>query len=143
MRSMIKLCFIVILTMVLLRPGTATADSNGTVTLDGIDIVAVANYSCGSKQVLVRPTTMTPVNGNYPIWMYGWVYDYGSGQWLHSPQWYSVDGITALAFNVAGTPYAYAYVQYAIQRRGTNNYDTTATYVPISQDIDNAPPFCS
>jgi hypothetical protein len=84
---------------------------------------------------------MTQVNGNYPVWMYGWVYSYPYRRWLNSPQWYRVDGITALAFNVGGPPYPLAWVRFAIFVNG--RWDYRDLQVTIQGDLDNAPPFCN
>jgi hypothetical protein len=130
-----------LLSMLLLTDAdVAKADANGSVTLDGIDIVAKAEYSCSTDEVDILPASVTPVDGNYPVIAVGYVYDNQNHVWLNSPQWYRVDGITTLTFKVNVEPYAYAWMQYAVFSNG--RWDQVGTYVPIADAIDNSPTFC-
>jgi hypothetical protein len=126
--------------LLLANADVAQADADGSVTLDGIDIVAKAVYSCGSDEVDILPASMTPVDGNYPVIAVGFVYDNENHVWLKSPQWYRVDGITTLTFKVNVEPYQYAWMQYGVFSNG--RWDQAGAYVPIADAIDNSPAFC-
>lgn len=122
-------------------PSAAHAESDSTVTIDGTDVVVAAHYSCATDSVEVRPTSITPLDGNWPVWMAGSVFDTRTQQWLHSPQWYQADGITALTFPVDTEPGPYAVVYYAVKNQ-SGQWDQTSTRVQIQDDLENSAVFC-
>ncbi|MGI8613178.1 MAG: hypothetical protein ACR2KL_04430 [Nocardioidaceae bacterium] len=117
---------------VILAP-SASAD------VDGIGTGAVADYSCSDHTVYVEPFSVTPLDGNWPIWSQAQVYDYATGQWITSG-WIQADGITNLTFSVT-SPYSSAYVTFA-HDAGNGDWHYDNQWVDITDDLDNAYPFC-
>jgi hypothetical protein len=106
-------------------------------TVDGIDVVTVANYSCSTDLVYVKATSMTPLDGNWPIAARASVYDSGTGQWVTSA-WQTADGISDLELPVV-QPDTSAWVTYA---HFDVEWHYDSEWVPISQDLDNYSVFC-
>jgi hypothetical protein len=105
--------------------------------VDGIDTFALANYSCSDGTVYVLPESVTPLDGNWPIWASAKVYDTATGQTLTSG-WIQADGITELTFSVTA-PSTVAYVTFAHWADdGTWHVDNQT--VDIRPDLDNG--FC-
>jgi hypothetical protein len=106
-------------------------------TVDGIDVVTVADYSCSTDLVYVKPTSMTPLDGNWPIVAQASVYDRGTGQWVTSP-WQTADGISDLELPVV-QPDMSAWVTYA---HFDVEWHYTSEWVSITPDLDNYDVFC-
>lgn len=114
-----------------------TAAPAQAATIDGIDADAVAHYSCATHTVYVAPFSMSPLNGDWPIWARAMVYDVETTQWTTGP-WHEADGITDLTFTV-GQPSGYALVTYA---HFEGQWNFASDWVQITDDLDNAYPFC-
>jgi hypothetical protein len=116
--------------------GVGTA-SSASADVDGIGTFAVADYSCSDGTVYVLPESLTPLDGNWPIWASAKVYDTATGQTLTSG-WIQADGITSLTFSVT-SPSTVAYVTFAHwSDDGTWHLDNQM--VDIRPDLDNG--FC-